>query len=111
MLAKSIKSLLALLAVMMLVAPVFAKGINKIITVNIETKIAGKTLKPGDYTFKIDGDKLTVEVNHKVIAEASGKWEPRDAKWHDDTLVAGADGQVQEVRLSGEKGVFIISGQ
>jgi hypothetical protein len=109
--AKSLKSLVAFLAVMALVVPALAKDINRIVTITTETKIAGKTLKTGDYTFKISDNKLTIEVNHKVVAEASGKWEPRDSKWPANSLVTGADGQVQEVRLAGEKGVFIVSGQ
>ena len=108
---KSLKYVVALLALMAFAIPSFAKDINRIITLNSETKIAGKTLKTGDYTFKVSGNKLTIEVNHKVVAEASGRWESRDSKWSADSLVSGADGQVQEVRLEGEKGVFIISGQ
>ncbi len=111
MFTKSLKSLFALLVVMVLLVPAFAKGINKTVTLSDDTKIAGKTLKPGDYTFKVDNNKLTVEVNHKVVAEASGRWEPRESKWEVNSLVTGADGQVQEVRLSGEKGVFVVSGQ
>ncbi len=111
MFVKSLKSLFALLVLMALVVPAFAKSINKIITVNDETKIVGKTLKPGDYTFKINDNKLTIEVNHRVVAEAAGRWEPRDSKWDADQLVTGPDSQVQEIRLSGEKGVFIITGQ
>jgi hypothetical protein len=109
--AKSLKSLVAVLAVMALVVPAFAKDINRIITLSSETKIAGKTLKAGDYTFKVSDNKLTIEVNHKVVAESAGRWEPRDSKWSANSLVTGADGQVQEVRLAGEKGVFIVSGQ
>jgi len=110
MLAKSLKYFMAFLFAAALVVPAFVKEINKIITLSGETKIAGKTLKAGDYTFKVTGDKLTIEVNHKVVAEASGKWEPRDSRWTSDSLVTGTDGQVQEVRIGGEKGTFVLSG-
>ena len=102
MFAKSLKYFAAFLVAAALLVPAFAKNINKIITVSSETKIAGKTLKPGDYTFKVSDNKLTIEVNHKVVAEIAGRWEPRDSKWSADSLVTGPDGQVQEVRLGGE---------
>ncbi|HEV3220855.1 MAG TPA: hypothetical protein VGZ48_13880 [Candidatus Acidoferrales bacterium] len=109
--SKSLRSLVAFLAVMALVVPAFARDINRIVSVPNQTKIAGKTLKAGDYTFKVSDNKVTIELNHKLVAEASGRWEPRDSKWASDSLVVGADGQVREIRFGGEKRVFIVSGQ
>jgi hypothetical protein len=109
--AKSLRSLVAFLAVMALVVPAFAKDINRIISLPNQTKIAGKTLKAGDYAFKVSDTKLTIEMNNKVVAEAAGHWEPRDKKVASDGFSAGADGQVREVHFSGEKRVFIVTGQ
>jgi hypothetical protein len=106
--AKSIKYLVAFLAVIALIVPAFAKGINKSVTLDGETKIAGKILKPGDYEFRIDDNKLTIEVNRKVIVEVPGRWTPGDIKWDNDEFKTGADGQVQEIHFMGEKGVFIV---
>jgi hypothetical protein len=107
----SLKNIVALFVVMALAIPAFARDINRIVSLTDETKISGKTLKAGDYTFKVADNKLTIEVNHKVVAEAAGRWEPRDSKWPANAFVTGADGQVQEIRLAGEKGVFIVNGQ
>ncbi|HUK29670.1 MAG TPA: hypothetical protein VLV89_01065 [Candidatus Acidoferrum sp.] len=106
--AKSLKYLVAFLAVMTLVIPAVAKDITKGVTILNETKIAGKILKPGDYNFKISDTKLIIEVNHKVVAEVAGHWTPGDTKWDADEFRSGPDGQVQEIRLMGEKGVFIV---
>ncbi|HUK29671.1 MAG TPA: hypothetical protein VLV89_01070 [Candidatus Acidoferrum sp.] len=108
---KHLRSLAALLMVMALVVPAFARDINKIVEVPDQTKIAGKVLKAGDYTFKVNDNKVTVESKGKVVVEAAGRWEPRDTKCASDSFVTGADGQVREIRFAGEKRVFIVTGQ
>ncbi len=111
MVAKTLRSLVSFLVVMALVVPAFAKDINKVLALPDQTKIAGKTLKGGDYTFKVTENKVTIEINRKVVAESAGHWEPRDNKSADDGFITGDDGQVQEIHFSGEKRVFILSGQ
>jgi hypothetical protein len=102
------KSLAALLALAVIVSPAFAKPITKVITVIEHQKIAGKQLNNDDYTFRVDDTKLVVELRHKVVAETTGRWEPRDTKYEADTLVSGADGQIIELRFAGEKRAFVI---
>ncbi len=109
--SKSLKSMAAFLMVMAFVLPAFARDINRIVAVPDQTKIAGKVLKAGDYTFKVSDTKMTIESKGKIVAEAQGRWESRDSKWASDTLLVGADGQVHEVRFGGEKRVFIVNGQ
>lgn len=104
------KSLFAVLALAVLVMPVFAKTETRIITINGTTKIAGKELKNNDFAFKVDDTKLVVVKGSKVVAEATGRWEPRDKKYDTDTVITGADGQIQELRFAGEKRAFIING-
>jgi len=105
------KSLVAVLALAVIVMPVFAKPVTKIITLVADQKIAGKQLKHDDYTFKVDDTKLVVELKHKVVAEVPGRWEPRDTKYVTDTVVSGADGQIIELRFSGQKRAFVINAQ
>jgi hypothetical protein len=104
------KSLVAVLALALMVMPVFAKPESKIITLTEPQKFAGKQLREGDYTFKIDDTKVTIELRNKVVAEVTGHWAPRDQKWEYNTFVAGADGQVAEIRLAGEKRTFMVGG-
>lgn len=106
--SKSLKCLVAVLALAALVIPSFAKPLTKMVTLTGPQKIAGKELREGDYKFKVDDNKVVVEFRNKVIAEASGKWEPRDTKWEADSFVSGSDGQVQEIRFAGEKRSFVI---
>ncbi|HEY4838732.1 MAG TPA: hypothetical protein VIH72_09000 [Candidatus Acidoferrales bacterium] len=102
------KSVVAVLALVMMVSPAFAKPISRVITMAADQKIAGKQLNHDDYTFVVDDTKLVVELHHKVVAEVTGKWEPRDRKYDGNTVVSGADGQILEVRFSGEKRAFVI---
>ena len=60
--------------------PAFAKPVSMVINIANNQKVAGKELKNDAYTFKVDDTKLTVELKHKVVAEATGRWEPRDQK-------------------------------
>jgi hypothetical protein len=103
------KSVVAVLALAMMVTPAFAKPVSKTITIGANQKIAGKELKSDDYTFIVDDTKMTVELRHKVIAEVTGRWEPRDKKYSTDAVVSGADGQILELRFGGEKRAFVIS--
>ena len=104
------KSVIAVLALAFIVMPVFAKPVSRVITMVADQKIAGKQLNHDDYTFIVDDTKMVVELRHKVVAEVGGRWEPRDRKYESNTVVTGADGQIQELRFAGEKRAFIISG-
>jgi hypothetical protein len=104
------KSVAAFLALAVMVAPAFAKPITKIITIAEHQKIAGKQLNNDVYTFRVDDTKLVVTLKNKVVAETTGRWEPRDTKNDGDAVVTDANGQIIELRFSGEKRTFIISG-
>lgn len=106
--SKSLKYFVAAVMLSALVMPVFAKPVVKTVDITGPQKIAGKQLQEGSYTFKIDGTKLTVLNGRKVIAEAEGQWQPRDKKWEHDMYVSGEDGQIQEIRFSGENRSFVI---
>ena|SRR5579863_6365598 len=102
------KSLFAILVLASLVMPVFAKTETRIITINGTNKIAGKELKNAEFAFKVDDTKVVVVKGSKVVAEATGRWEPRDKKYDTDTVITGADGQIQELRFAGEQRAFVI---
>jgi hypothetical protein len=106
----TLKSIFAVGALAVMISPVFAGTVQRIITVNGVQKLSGKELKNDDYTFKIDDSKMTVELRHKVVAEATGKWEDRNTKYDTDTVVTDADGKIQEIRLGGQKRAFVVSG-
>jgi hypothetical protein len=102
------KSAVAVLALAIMVTPAFAKPVSRVITMVAEQKIAGKQLNHDNYTFIVDDTKLVVELRHQVIAEVTGRWEPRDRKYENNTVISGPDGQIMEVRFSGEKRAFVI---
>jgi hypothetical protein len=105
-----LKSVVAVAALAMLVTPAFAKPETRIITIDGVDKISGKELKNDVFAFKVDDTKLVVVKGSKVVAEATGRWEPRDKKYDTDTVVTDANGQIQELRFAGQKRAFVISG-
>ena len=102
------RSIAVLLALAVIIAPAFAKPVTKVISIAEHQKIAGKQLNNDAYTFRVDDTKLVVTLKNKVVAEATGRWEPRDTKNDGNAVVSDANGQIIEIRFSGEKRTFII---
>jgi hypothetical protein len=100
---------LALLAVIALAVPAFAKPLVKTINIPQAAKIGKADLQAGEYRLLIDGTKATVQKGKNVVAESEGRWEDRDSKSNYDAVLLGDNGQVKEVRFSGQKRVFVFS--
>jgi hypothetical protein len=98
-----------LLAVFALAVPVFAKPLSKTINIPQAAKVGKVDLKAGEYRLLIDGNKATVEHGKQVVAESEGRWEDRDTKSSYDAVLLNDNGQVKEVRFSGQKRVFVFS--
>jgi hypothetical protein len=99
----------ALLAVIALAVPAFAKPVSKTINIPQAAKVGKADLRAGEYRLLIDGNKVSVEKGRQVVAESEGRWEDRDAKSLYDAVLLGEDGQVKEVRFSGQKRVFVFN--
>jgi hypothetical protein len=99
----------ALLAVVALAVPLFAKPVNKTINITQPAKMGKADLQAGQYRLKIDGNKATVQKGNDVIAESEGRWEDRATKSQYDALLLGEGGQVQEARFAGLKQVFVFN--
>ena len=100
---------MALLAALALAAPLFAKPVSKTINLNQTAKVGKAELQAGEYHLLIDGNKATVQKGGKVVAESEGRWEDRSAKSMYDSLLISENGQVKEVRFSGQSRVFVFS--
>ncbi len=107
--SKSLLRIVALLAVVGLAAPVFAKPISKSITITREARIGKTALSAGEYRLLIVGSKVTVQKGKKVVAESEGRWEERQAKANADSILLGSDGALQEVRFAGTNRVLVLS--
>ena len=101
--------LTALLAVTVFALPVFAKPVSKTINITQTAKVGKADLQAGEYRLLIDGNKATVQRGKSVIAESEGRWEDRETKSNYDAVLIGENGQVKEVRFSGQKRVFVFS--
>jgi hypothetical protein len=98
-----------LLAAIAVAVPVFAKPFAKTITIAQSSKIGKADLKAGEYRLLIDGTKATVQKGKDVVAESEGRWEDRSTKSAYDSVLLDANGQVKEVRFSGQTRVFVFS--
>lgn len=99
----------ALLAVIALAVPVFAKPISKTINITQAAKVGKADLQAGEYRLLIDGSKAIVQKGKSTVAEIEGRWEDRATKSNYDAVLLGDNGQVKEVRFSGQKRVFVFS--
>ena len=100
---------LALLAVIALAVPVFAKPVSKTINITQGAKLGKADLQAGEYRPLIDGTKARVQKGNAVVAESEGRWEERETKSNYDAVLLGENGQVKEVRFSGQKRVFVFN--
>jgi hypothetical protein len=105
---RTVMPVVALLAVIALVLPAVAKPTTRNITFNSPAKIGSTLLEVGEYKLVVDGEQVTVRKGREVVAEARGRWEERDSKFHRNTLVVDANKQVREIRFAGKSQVLIL---
>jgi hypothetical protein len=89
--------------------PAFSKPLAKTINISQNTRVGKSDVKAGEYRLLIDGNKATLIKNKTTVAESEGRWEDREAKSNFDSVLLGDQGQVKEVRFSGQKRVFVFS--
>jgi hypothetical protein len=99
----------AFLAALAITIPVLAKPVSKTINFTQSAKLGKADLQAGEYRLLIDGNKATVQKGKNVIAESEGRWEERETRSNYDAVLIGENGQVKEVRFSGQKRVFVFS--
>jgi hypothetical protein len=107
--SQSLLRSVTLLAAIALAVPVFAKPISKTINIGQAATFGKANLQAGEYGLLIDGNKATVQKGKQVVAESDGRWEDRDTKAQYDAVLLNDKGQVQEVRFSGQKRVFVFN--
>jgi hypothetical protein len=105
----SILRSLALVAALTSTVPLFAKPFAKTINIAQSAKIGKADLQAGEYRLLIDGNRATVQKGRQTIAESEGRWEDRATKSSMDSVLIGENGQVKEVRFSGQTRVFVFS--
>ncbi len=107
--SNSIARTAALFSALCLAVPVFAKPFVKFINITQPAKVGQATLQAGEYKLSIEGTKVTVEHGKDQVAQSEGRWEERDTKSPYDAVLVGDNGQVKEVRFSGQKRVFVFN--
>src|SRR5215813_14129703 len=103
---QSILRTAALLGVVAIAVPAFAKPYSKTINITQAAKLGSVMLQAGEYKLSIDGNKATVEKGKQTVASGEGRWEDRNEKSAYDAVLLDSNGAVKEVRFSGQKRVF-----
>jgi hypothetical protein len=104
-----VRSAALIAAVVASTVPAFSKPLAKTINISQNAKVGKADLQAGEYRLLIDGNKATIVKNKTTVAESEGRWEDRAAKSNYDAVMLDENGQVKEVRFSGQKRVFILS--
>ena len=100
---------LVLLAAAAIAVPAFAKPMSKSLPLNHAVHVGKYDVKAGDYNVLIDGNHLTMKKNNKVVAEADGRWEDRNAKSEYTEVLSNNEGKVLELRFAGNKSAFVLA--
>ncbi len=109
MYSKSSIRFVALLAVLALAIPVMAKPVSKYFNFPQPATLGTTQLKAGEYHLLIDGNKVTVERGRQVVAQVEGRWEQREAKARENSILFGANGEVKELRFAGDARVLVLA--
>lgn len=104
-----IRSAALLAALTAAAVPAFSKPVSKTINISQNAKLGKADLRAGEYRLSIDGTKATVIKGKSTVAESEGRWEDRDTKSAYDSVLLSENGQVKEVRFSGQKRVFVFN--
>ena len=99
---------LVLAGALAVAVPAFAKPMSTNVPITHNVKVGQNEVKAGDYRFLIDGNHLTIFSGKKVVAEAEGRWEDREAKAANNSVVSNGEGKVTELRFEGKKSVFVL---
>jgi hypothetical protein len=100
---------IALLAAIALAVPVFAKPFSKTINIAQAAKVGKADLVAGEYHLLIESNKVTIQKGKQMMAESEGRWEDRQTKAAYDSVLLGENGQLKEVRFSGQNRVFVLN--
>ena len=99
----------ALVAALALAIPVFARASRTTITLTDACQLAGTKLPPGEYVMVVDGNKVTVLHNNKVVVTATGEWKKADGKFRDSGFACNSEGRVVQIRVEGRDSYLEIS--
>ncbi len=108
---KSLVRFVALLAVVALAVPVLAKPVSKTFNISQPAKLGASRLTAGEYRLLIDGTKVTIQKDSKLVAEVAGHWEQREEKARSNSVLLGSNGELKEVRFAGESRVLVLSAE
>jgi hypothetical protein len=109
--SKSFLRVVAVLALSALAVPVFARPINRDISLGRSAKFGKAEIQAGEYRLRVDGTKVTLLKDNRVVGELAGNWEQRAVKQLYDSILINRYGQIEEVRFAGDNRVLVLTSQ
>jgi hypothetical protein len=99
----------AVLAVLAMTVPAWARTYKEELTADKDTNIGGTMLKAGSYELSADSGKTQLEilVNGKVMATVQGQWVKLPSKPQYSTVVSDGN-KVTQVQFSGTDQAFQV---
>jgi hypothetical protein len=100
---KRLGNCLAILAMLALASPVFAKTFSQTLDLTQPAKLGDTSLQPGHYKVMADlgSDQVQVEQNGKLVATATGKTVDLNNKSAYNAVVFNGR-HIQEIQISGK---------
>src|SRR5579862_7558215 len=104
-----VKQCVAMLAVLALSLPAFARVYKQDITADKDTSIGGTSLKAGSYELSADSGKKELQIwsNGKVMATVQGDWVKLPSKPQYSTVVSDGT-KITQVQFSGSDQAFQV---
>jgi hypothetical protein len=109
--SKSLLRLVAVLALVAIAAPVFARPIIRDISLRSPAKFGKAEIAAGDYVLLVNGSKVTLMRGKEVVAELQARWEKRAEKQEYNSFVINRYQQIEEVRFAGDNRVLVLVSQ
>jgi hypothetical protein len=106
----SIKQIFTILAALVLMVSLTAQiapakdakaGVSTTMSLLNPTTLAGKDLKPGDYSVTVDDTHVKLSLNGKVVAEAPVQWKDETSKPKYSAFVIN-DNKITEIHFGGK---------
>jgi len=114
---RGISLMFAILAAVALALPAAARNdtptqpkqiVSMSVDLNNAATLGGTNLKPGSYSVKADGEKVTLLRGGKSVAEAPVQWKEENGKASYSSIVTEG-GRIKEIHFSGKSKYVEIS--
>ena len=105
---KTLLRIVAVLALVALATPMFARPVERNISLERAVKFGKTQIDAGRYILAIDGTKVTLWQGGRSVASLDASWEERESPAPYNSVLINRFGQLEEVRFRGSNRVLVI---